>query len=213
AIAFDLLQRYLVRQRDRRDIRIEIAAESKKAEQKAKDAKLGSLDVLNFVYTKAHTVFRAIGRVGARGLEWSANDDAKCANLLAFFLQQNRGKLICAVCGELVPDKKCKVHGKGHINEANDIDSLAWFVMRSFTDIKVGLVGVKADPMSWDKARSIVQREISNLRRRGKITSKTNLNAMLPGEINYIVGPAIALVIGKYFNESLEYAARRAGIA
>ncbi|MHA2425534.1 MAG: hypothetical protein ACXAEF_12155 [Candidatus Thorarchaeota archaeon] len=213
AIAFDLMQRFLVKQRGERDIRIEVAAEAKKSDQKVKEEKLASLDVLNFVYTKAHTVFRAIGRVGARGLEWTANDDAKCANLLAFFLQQNRGKLICAVCGNQAPEKKCKNHGKGHVNEANDIDSLAWFVMRSFSDIKEGLLGGKAEPMAWDKARSIIQREISKLRRRGKITSKTNIKAMLPGEINYVVGPAIALVIGKYFNESLEYAARRAGIA
>ncbi|MFW9849229.1 MAG: hypothetical protein ACFFF4_08810 [Candidatus Thorarchaeota archaeon] len=213
AIAFDLMQRFLVQQRGERDIRQEVAAESRKTEQKIKDEKLASLDVLNFVYTKAHTVFRAIGRVGARGLEWSANDDSKCANLLSFFLRQNRGKLICSVCGDHAPEKKCKTHGKGNINEANDIDSLAWFVMRSFTDIKEGLLGGTAEPMPWDKARSIVQREISTLRRRGKITSKTNLKALMPGDINYIVGPAIARVIGKYFNESLEYAARRAGIA
>ena len=213
AIAFDLMQRFLMKQRGERDIRIEVAAESKKVKQTMKDKKLASLDVLNFAYTKAHTVFRAIGRVGARGLEWSANDDSKCANLLAFFIQQNRGKLICAVCGDHAPEKKCKKHGKGHVNEANDIDSLAWFVMRSFSDIKEGLLGAKAEPMKWDEARSIVQREISHLKRRGKITSKTNLKAMLPGEINYIVGPVIASAIGKYFNESLEYAARRAGIA
>jgi hypothetical protein len=207
------MQRFLVQQRGERDIRIEIAAEEKRTKEKEKESKLASLDVLNFVYTKAHTVFRAIGRVGARGLEWTANDDSKCANLLAFYLQQNRGKLMCAVCGKHTPEKKCKDHGKGNVNEANDIDSLAWFLMRSFSDIKEGLLGGKAEPMKWDEARSIVQREISHLRRRGKITSKTNLKAMMPGEINYIVGPAIASVIGKYFNESLEYAARRAGIA
>ncbi len=213
AIAFDLMQRFLNEQRRERDIRVEMVAEAKKAEQKKMDEKRSGLDVMNFIYTKAHTVFRAIGRVGARGLEWNANDDAKCANLLAFFLKTSRARPICSVCGEISDEGKCSMHGKGQMNDSNDIDNLSWFVMHAITDIKEGLLGAKAEPMSWSDARSIVQREIGTLRRRGKLTSKTNLKAMMPGDINYVVGPAIASVIGKYFNESLEYAARRAGIA
>lgn len=97
--------------------------------------------------------------------------------------------------------------------ESKDLDSLAVFVMRSISDIKRGLIGPQAEPMTWDEARVIIQREIGNLKRSGKLTSKTNLNAMLPGEINYIVGPALAKVIGRYFNNSLQYAARRADLA
>ncbi len=213
AIAYDLMQRFLDRQRSEREVRIEIVAKTKEVEKQKIAEKKAGLDVMNFIYTKAHTVFRAIGRVGARGLEWNANDDAKCANLLAFFLNTSRGRSICAVCGEVAKDGACSLHGKGQVNVSNDIDNLSWFVMRAHTDIKEGLLGAKAEPMSWSDARQIVQRELANLRRRGKITSKTNPKEMMPGEINYIVGPAIARVIGKYFNESLEYAARRAGIA
>ncbi len=213
SIAFDLMQRFLNQQRDERDIRIELVSEAKEAEEKKREEKKAGLDVMNFIYTKAHTVFRAIGRVGAKGLEWNANDDAKCANLLAFFLKTSRARPICQVCGEISDDGKCGKHGKGQMNESNDIDNLSWFVMRSITDIKEGLLGAKAEPVSWSDARQIVQREIATLKRRGKLTSKTNLKAMMPGEINYIVGPVIASIIGKYFNESLEYAARRAGIA
>jgi hypothetical protein len=213
AIAFDLMQRFLERQRDERDIRIEILAEAKEEKEKQISEKRAGINVMNFIYTKAHTVFRAIGRVGARGLEWNANDDAKCANLLAFFLKTSRGRPICQVCGEISDEGKCRKHGKGQMNDSNDIDNLSWFIMRAITDIKEGLLGAKAEAVTWSEARQIVQREIANLRRRGKLTSKTNLKAMMPGDINYIVGPAIASVIGKYFNESLEYAARRAGIA
>lgn len=213
AIAFDLMQRFLHRQRAERDIRIELVAETKLAEEKRITERKTGLDVMNFIYTKAHTVFRAIGRVGARGLEWNANDDAKCANLLAFFLKTSRSRPICQVCGEISDEGKCSAHGKGNMNDSNDLDNLSWFVMRAITDIKEGLIGAKAEPVSWSEARQIVQREIANLRRRGKISSKTNLKAMMPGEINYIVGPAIATIIGKYFNDSLEYAARRSGIA
>ncbi len=213
AIAFDLMQRFLNQQRTERDIRIEMVTEAKMEEAKKRDERKAGLDVMNFIYTKAHTVFRAIGRVGSRGLEWNANDDAKCANLLAFFLKTSRARPICQVCGEISDEGKCNTHGKGQMNESNDVDNLSWFVMRAITDIKEGLIGAKAEPVTWSEARQIVQREIGNLRRRGKITSKTNLKAMMPGEINYIVGPAIASIIGKYFNESLEYAARRAGIA
>jgi hypothetical protein len=67
--------------------------------------------------------------------------------------------------------------------------------------------------MTWDKAKSTIDREIGILKRKGKLTSKTNLKELLPGEINYIIGPALSAVIGKYFNESLVYAARRADIA
>ena len=67
--------------------------------------------------------------------------------------------------------------------------------------------------MSWDKAKSTIDREIGILKRKGKLTSKTNLKELMPGEINYIIGPALAAVIGKYFNESLVYVARRADIA
>ena len=97
--------------------------------------------------------------------------------------------------------------------KCKDLDSLAVFLMRSISDIKRGLIGSKAEAMTWDEARVIVLREIVNLKRSGKLTSKTNLNAMLPGEINYIVGPALAKVIGQYFNNSLQYAARRANLA
>jgi hypothetical protein len=97
--------------------------------------------------------------------------------------------------------------------ECKDLDSLAVFVMRSISDIKRGLIGPKAEAMTWDEARVIIQREIENLKRSGKLTSKTNLNAMLPGEVNYIVGPALAKVIGQYFNNSLQYAARSADLA
>lgn len=213
AIAFDLMQRFLNEQRKERDIRVQIVTEAKKAEQRKIDEKRSGLDVMNFIYTKAHTVFRAIGRVGAKGLEWNTNDDAKCANLLAFFLKTSRARPICSVCGEISDEGKCSTHGKGQMNDSNDIDNLSWFVMRAITDIKEGLLGAKAEPVSWSDARSIVQKEIATLRRRGKLTSKTNLKAMMPGDINYVVGPAIASVIGNYFNESLEYAARRAGIA
>ncbi|MHA2213698.1 MAG: hypothetical protein ACW992_11120, partial [Candidatus Thorarchaeota archaeon] len=67
--------------------------------------------------------------------------------------------------------------------------------------------------MSWEKARKIAQKAISDLKRRGKLTSKTNLKELLQGEINHIVGPEISKVIGKYFDESLQYAARRSGLA
>ena len=85
--------------------------------------------------------------------------------------------------------------------------------MNAITSIKISLLGKSAEPMTWDEARTIVQREISSLKRKGKLTSKTNLKELLPGEINYIVGPTISSVVGKYFNESLEYAARSVGFA
>ncbi|MFW9908064.1 MAG: hypothetical protein ACFFEF_05775 [Candidatus Thorarchaeota archaeon] len=213
SIAFDLMQRFLVAQRSERDIRIEQAAEAKTTREKQIEDKKSSVDVFSFIYTKSHTVFRAIGRVGAKGLEWNANDDAKCANLLSFFLKNKRGIPICGVCGESSADGVCSAHGKGNMTNSTDVDNLSWFVKRAISDIKEGLIGAKSEPLAWSEARSIVQRELGILRRRGKLTSRTNVNAMLPGEINYIVGPALAAVIGKYFNESLEYAARRAGIA
>jgi hypothetical protein len=213
AIAFDLMHRFLKRERREKLAKEELAVDVEREKQKLLESKRDSLDPLSFVYTKAHTVFRAIGRTGTGGLGWTATDDAKCANLLSFFVTKNRGKLICAACGIRPADKKCSMHGKGQINKSNDIDNIGLFVMRSFSDIKSGLIGVKSEPMTWDDARSIVQREIGHLRRRGKLTSKTDLKALMPGEINYIVGPAIASVIGKYFNESLGYAARRADIA
>ncbi len=213
AIAFDLMHRFLNQQRQLRLEKEEIALQAKLQKQKAVEAKRGQLDVHAFIYTKSHTAFRAIGRVGSSGLEWTANDDAKCANLLSFFVRRNHGRPICAVCGEIATKGKCSKHGKGNVKQSGDIDTLSSFVMRAFTDIKEGLLGAKAEPMSWDEARKIVQREISILKRRGKLTSKTDVNNLLAGEVNYILGPAIARVIGKYFNESLEYAARRSGIA
>ncbi len=213
AIAFDLMQRFIERQRQEKFAKEEFVLESKRKKQKRAESKKKAVDVFGFVYMKSQTVFRAIGRVGARGLEWTPMDDSKCANLLAYYLNAQRSKPICAACGESPSGNKCSKHGKGHINVSNDIDNLSLFVMRAFTDIKEGLLGAKAEPMKWDEARSLVQKELSALKRRGKITSKTNVKALLPGEINYIVGPAITTIIGRYFNESLEYAARRANIA
>jgi hypothetical protein len=213
AIAFDIMHRFLKQQRSQMLEKEEIALEAKRERQKLAESKKKSLDVLAWIYTKAHTVFRAIGRVGTKGLEWNANDDAKCANLLAYYVKMHRGRPVCSICGSAPADGKCSDHGKGNMTTGRDMDNLAIFVMRSISDIKSGLIGPTADPMTYSEARSIVQREISTLKRRGKLTSKTNLNELLPGEINYIVGPVIAHVIGRYYNESLEYAARRADLA
>jgi hypothetical protein len=101
------------------------------------------------------------------------------------------------------------------MKEATDMDNLAVFIMRGIYEIKDGLVGTGkgAEPMPWDKAKSAVDREIGILKRKGKLTSKTNLKELLPGEINYVIGPAMCAIVGEYFNDSLVYAARRADIA
>jgi hypothetical protein len=212
-IAFDIMHRFLKQQRSQMLEKEEIALEVERERQRIAESKKKSLDVLAWIYTKAHTVFRAIGRVGTKGLEWNANDDAKCSNLLAYYVQMNRGRLVCSICGSSPKKEKCPDHGKGNLTTGKDLDNLAVFVMRSISDIKSGLIGPTAEPMTYSEARTIVQREITTLKRRGKLTSKTNLNELLAGEINYIVGPAISRVIGRYYNESLEYAARRADFA
>lgn len=213
AIAYDVMHRFLTRQREVKEKREESAIEAKIREQEMIKKRRKGLDVLNFIYMKSHTVFRVIGRVGTKGLEWGPSDDMKCANLLSFYILNNRGRPICKQCGATPKDGICPTHGKAHKGVADDIDNLSVFVMRALTDIKEGLMGSQAEPVSWDRARSIVQREISALKRQGRITSKTNLRELLPGEINNVIGPKIAQIIGKYFNESLVYAARRANLA
>ena len=213
AIAYDVMHRFLKQERSEKAAKEELAIDAKRQQQKLAERKKASLDALSFVYTKAHTVFRAIVRVGTAGLEWTANDDTKLANLLAFYVRTSRGRSVCTNCGAIPKEGVCSEHSSNYMIQCKDLDSLAVFVMRSISDIKRGLIGSKAEAMTWDEARVIVQREIGNLKRSGKLTSKTNLNAMLPGEINYIVGPALAKVIGQYFNNSLQYAARRANLA
>ena len=213
AIAYDVMHRFLKQERSEKAAKEELVIEAKRRQQKRAERKKTSLDALSFVYTKAHTVFRAIARVGTAGLDWTVNDDTKLANLLAFYVRTSRGRSVCTNCGIMPKEGACSEHGSDHMIKCKDLDSLAVFVMRSISDIKRGLIGPKAEAMTWDEAKVIVQREIGNLKRSGKLTSKTNLNAMLPGEINYIVGPALAKVIGQYFNNSLQYAARRANLA
>ncbi|MCF2136283.1 MAG: hypothetical protein K9W43_03500 [Candidatus Thorarchaeota archaeon] len=213
AIAYDVMHRFLIRQRIAKAKREEDALEAKIREQEFIQKRRKNLDVLNFIYTKSHTVFRVIGRVGTKGLEWGPNDDMKCANLLAFYIQTNRGRPICKQCGATPKDGICPDHGKAFQGVADDMDNLSVFVMHALSDIKEGLMGSQATPVPWDKARSLVQREISTLKKQGRITSKTNLSKLLPGEINNVIGPKIAQLIGKQFNESLVYAARRANLA
>jgi hypothetical protein len=208
AIAYDLMHRFLKQQRKELITKEEYALAVERERKRTGERKRGELDVLSWLDTKSMTVFRAISRVGPRGLEWSANDRMKCANLLSYYIQNRRGKPICAACGEDPKDGKCSKHKGSNINNSTDFDNLSHFVMCSITSIKQGLIGVRAEAMTWEEARRIVQREIDILKRRGKFTAKTNIKALLPGEINFIIGPAIADVIGKYFNESLEYAAR-----
>ncbi len=213
AIAFDLMQRFLTKQRQEKLEREALMIETKKREAKLLESKKDELDVMNYVSTKAYTAFRAIGRVGKRGLEWNSNDDTKLANLLSFYIRRNRGRTICAVCGEEVSEGYCPQHGSANVRDSNDIDNLSNFVRQAVSDIKQGLTGTKSESMTWDEARSLVKREISKLKQKSKLTGKTNVNNLLPGEINYIVGPAIAKIIGRYFNDSLKYAARGADIA
>ncbi len=213
AIAYDIMHRFLRTERRKKMAKEELALEAKIEEQRIAESKRSTLDVLSWIHTKSQTVFRSIGRVGPKGLEWTMDDDTKCANLLAFYVKTNRGRRICSICAEAPPDEKCPTHGRGEMVPGNDVENLAVFVMSAITDIKRGLIGSTAEPMSFKEARSIVDREISKLKRIGKLTPKTMLKKLMPGEINYIVGPAIAKVVGEYFNESLKYAARRAEFA
>lgn len=215
AIAYDIMHRFLKQERLEKLAKEEYALETKAREKRALEDRKEKIDVLMYLHNKARTVFRAISRVGTKGLEWSPNDNAKCANLLAYYIKTNRGRIICSACGTVPADNKCPQHGKSFIKEANDMENLAIFIMRGLFEIKDGLIGAGrgAEPMPWDKAKSVIDREIGILKRRGKLTSKTNLKELLPGEINYVIGPAVCEIIGKYFNESLVYAARRADIA
>jgi len=215
AIAFDIMQRFLKQERLEKLAKEEYAYEAKQKEKLSIESKRESIDILMYLHNKAQTVFRAIGRVGTKGLEWSQSDTTKCANLLAYYIKTNRGRLICSACGAVPKDSKCNQHGKNFMKEANDMDNLAIFIMRGIYEIKDGLVGTGkgAEPIAWDKAKSNIEREIGILKRKGKLTSKTNLKELLPGEINYVVGPAMCAIVGQYFNESLGYAARRADIA
>ncbi|MFX0053669.1 MAG: hypothetical protein ACFFAX_07420 [Promethearchaeota archaeon] len=213
AIAYDIMHRFLRTERRKKLAKEELVLEAKLEEQKVAESMKASLDVLTWIYTKSQTVFRAIGRVGVKGLEWNTNDDSKCANLLAFYIRTSRGRKLCSVCGETPPDNTCPTHKATNMIPSNDIENLAIFVMRSITDIKQGLIGSTAKPVTLTEARSIVDREIRTLRRNGRITAKTNLKQLMPGDINYVIGPAIAKIIGKYFNESLQYAARSVSLA
>ncbi|MHA2379005.1 MAG: hypothetical protein ACXADS_06995 [Candidatus Thorarchaeota archaeon] len=213
AIAYDIMHRFLRTERRKKLAKEELVVEAKLEEQRIAESKRSSLDVLSWIHTKSQTVFRAIGRVGPKGLEWTMNDDTKCANLLSYYVKTNRGRKVCSVCTEAPADGRCPTHGRGEMIPGNDMENLAVFVMSAISDIKRGLIGPTAEPMSFKEARSILDREISTLKRRGKLTSKTLLKKLMPGEINYIVGPAIAKIVGKYFNESLQYAARRVDFA
>ncbi len=215
AIAYDIMQRFLKQERLEKIAKEEYAFETKQKEARAIESKKVGIDVLMYLQNKSATVFRAISRVGTKGLEWTQSDTVKVANLLSYYIKQHRGRLICTACGSVTEDGNCPQHKKSFIKEANDFENLSIFIMRALFEIKDGLIGAGrgAEPMPWDKAKTTIDREIGILKRSGKLTSKTNVKELLPGEINYIIGPALSAVIGKYFNESLVYAARRADIA
>ncbi|MFW9817453.1 MAG: hypothetical protein ACFFEW_16135 [Candidatus Thorarchaeota archaeon] len=215
AIAYDIMHRFLKQERLEKLAKEEFAFETKEKEKRRIEAKKEGIDVLMYLHNKALTVFRAISRVGTKGLEWSQNDTSKCANLLAYYIKNNRGRAICTACGTVLKGDSCSQHGNNFKKEATDIDNLSIFFMRSIYEIKEGLIGTGrgVEPMPWDKAKSTVDRELAALKRVGKLTSKTNLKELMPGDLNYVIGPALCAVVGKYFNESLVYAARRADIA
>jgi len=214
AIAYDIMHRFLKQERLEKLAKEEFAFEAKEKEKRKIESKREGIDVLMYLHNKALTVFRAINRVGTKGLEWSQNDTTKCANLLAYYVKNNRGRLICTACGTVPKDNQCQQHGKNFMKESTDVDNLSIFIMRGLYEIKEGLIGAGrgVEPMPWDKAKSTVDREISSLKRKGKLTSKTNLKQLMPGELNYVIGPSLCAVVGKYFNESLVYAARRSDI-
>jgi len=213
AIAFDVMNRFLVREKRAKQAKEEVAVETKLEEQKMIETKRKELDVLTFIYTKAHTVFKATGRTGPKGLEWTSTDSSKCANLLSLYLRTNRGRAICTACGSMAKEGTCPNHGSELVNASSDLDNLAVFIMQGISEIKTGLIGPSAESMSWEKAKAVVQKETSLLKQKGKLDKKANLKLLLPGEIDYVVGPAMAAVVAQYFNESLQYAARRARLA
>ncbi|MGY5879204.1 MAG: hypothetical protein RTV31_03090 [Candidatus Thorarchaeota archaeon] len=215
AIAYDVMQRFLKQERLEKLAKEEYAFEAKEKEARAIESKKVGIDVLMYLHNKGATVFRAISRVGTKGLEWTQSDTVKCSNLLSYYIKTNRGRLICTACGTVTKDGQCPQHKKSFIKESNDSENLSIFIMRALFEIKESLIGAGrgTEAMPWDKAKSTIDREIASLKRKGKLTSKTKVKELLPGEINYVIGPALSAIIGKYFNESLVYAARRADIA
>ncbi|MFW9793743.1 MAG: hypothetical protein ACFFEE_05555, partial [Candidatus Thorarchaeota archaeon] len=198
AIAYDIMHRFLKQQRLEKLAKEEFAFESKEKEKRRIESKKEGIDVLMYLHNKALTVFRAISRVGTKGLEWSQNDTTKCANLLAYYIKNNRGRLICTACGSIVDESSCKQHGSNFVKKSTDIDNLSIFIMQSLYEIKEGLIGAGrgVEPMPWDKAKSSVDREISALKRKGKLTSKANLKELMPGDLNYVIGPTLCAVVG-----------------
>ncbi len=213
AIAYDIMHRFLQRERQKKMKKEEEAAELQLQGRAVIDRKRRMIDVVSWIHTKATTAFKAVGRVGSRGLEWGPNDSIKCANLLSYYVRSNRGRRVCTLCGAAPSGESCPRHGAANMKTSDDLDNLAVFVMDAITAIKRGLIGTSAEAMRIEEARSIVQREIGHLKRRGKLSPRADLRAMMAGDIDRVVGPAIAAVVGKYFNESLRYAARGAGIA
>ncbi|MHA2602110.1 MAG: hypothetical protein AM324_008290 [Candidatus Thorarchaeota archaeon SMTZ1-83] len=112
AIAYDIMHRFLRTERHKKLAKEELAVEAKIEEQRIAESKRSSLDVLSWIHTKSQTVFRSIGRVGPKGLEWTMNDDTKCANLLAYYVKTNRGRKVCSICAEAPTDGKCPTHGR-----------------------------------------------------------------------------------------------------
>ncbi len=206
AIGYDISHRYIVQEFKKKTIREDLWLARAEEEKRLLEEKRKRVDILSWIDSRAISIFRA-GRRGVAGLEWTQRDTQKASNLLTYFLVNRRGIKMCKECGATVTGDYCPIHGSASVVVANDYENLVYFLSKALTSIRTHL-SQKEQTVSMSEARTIVDREISRLRQSGKLSSKTNIEELLPGEIEQIVGPAMASLIGKYFNESLRYIRR-----
>ncbi len=206
AIGYDISHRYILQEFKRKTIREDLWLARAEEEKRRLEEKRKRVDILSWIDSRAISVFRA-GRRGVAGLEWTQRDTQKASNLLAYFLINRRGIKMCKECGKTITGDYCPIHGPASVVVANDYENLVYFMSRALTSIRTHL-SQKEQSVSMSEARTIVDRELSRLRQSGRLSSKTNIEELLPGEIEQIVGPAMASLIGKYFNESLNYIRR-----
>lgn len=208
AAAFDITQRYLTIQEDRRKRIGEAKEKEEMKKELARIERFEKVEPIGLIEKKVNVAMRAISGVELAELAWTEADNSKTAAMILFYLRTETGKNVCPICSKELGDTYCPVHGTVTPLKLGNLEALAKFYYLSINTIHTSFQRREVEKITYDAALKAIKNLIADLQREGKISPKIKPNTLMEGDIERHLAPAIAEQIGKEYNKVLSYSRR-----
>ncbi|MEM3586743.1 MAG: hypothetical protein QXO71_05400, partial [Candidatus Jordarchaeaceae archaeon] len=205
AAAFDITQRYLAIQEDRRKRIGEAKEKEEKKKELARIERFEKVEPVGLIEKKVSVAMRAVSGVELPQLAWNEEDNRKTAAMILFYLRTETGKNVCPVCSKELSKAYCPSHGTVIPIKLGNLEALAKFYYLSINTIYTSFERQEVEKITYDNALKAIKNLIAELQRDGKLSPKVKPNTLMEGDIERYLAPALAEQIGKEYNKVLSY--------